>query len=63
MSPEPILYETHMHTPLCKHARGEPEAYAAVAEQRGLKGIIVTCHNPTDNGWAPEVRTGATGSA
>ncbi len=56
MTSESILYETHMHTPLCKHAKGEPEAYAAVAEQRGLKGIIVTCHNPTDNGWAPEVR-------
>jgi histidinol-phosphatase (PHP family) len=56
MTSQPILYETHMHTPLCKHAKGEPEAYAAMAEQRGLKGIIVTCHNPTDNGWAPEVR-------
>ena len=56
MFSEPILYETHMHTPLCKHARGEPEEYAAVAEQRGLKGIIVTCHNPTNNGWSPQFR-------
>lgn len=56
MTSQPILYETHMHTPLCKHAKGDPEAYAAVAEQRGLKGIIVTCHNPTNDGWAPEVR-------
>ena len=47
----PILYDMHMHTPLCKHARGEPEEYAEVAQQRGLKGIIFTCHNPTD-GWA-----------
>ena len=39
---EPVLYEQHMHTPLCKHARGEPGDYAAVAEQRGLKGIVVT---------------------
>ncbi len=53
----PILYESHMHTPLCKHARGEPEAYAAVAEQRGLAGIIVTCHNPTENdAVTPHVR-------
>ncbi|MDA0839034.1 MAG: histidinol-phosphatase [Planctomycetota bacterium] len=52
----PILYESHMHTPLCKHARGEPEEYAAVAEQRGLKGIIVTCHNPDNDGWSPGVR-------
>lgn len=56
METEPILYESHMHTPLCKHASGEPEAYAAKAEQRGLKGIIVTCHNPTNDGWAPQYR-------
>lgn len=41
-----IVYETHMHTPLCRHAEGEPEEYAAVAERRGLAGITVTCHNP-----------------
>lgn len=53
----PILYESHLHTPLCKHAQGEPEAYAAVAEQRGLAGIIVTCHNPTENdAVTPHVR-------
>ena len=51
-----MLYEMHMHTPLCKHAIGEPEEYAAVAEQRGLTGIVVTCHNPCDDGWAPDVR-------
>lgn len=45
-SPTPILYDTHMHTPLCKHAKGTPGDYAAHAEKRGLKGIIVTCHNP-----------------
>jgi histidinol-phosphatase (PHP family) len=53
---EAVLYESHMHTPLCKHARGEPEAYAAVAAQRGLRGIIVTCHNPPIDGWSPNVR-------
>lgn len=51
-----ILYESHMHTPLCKHAEGEPEEYAAAAEARGLKGIIVTCHNPIPGGWAAWVR-------
>jgi len=56
MTPSPILYDTHMHTPLCKHATGEPEAYAAVAQQRGLKGIIITCHNPDPDGWAPRYR-------
>ncbi|MCA9934786.1 MAG: histidinol-phosphatase HisJ family protein [Anaerolineales bacterium] len=54
---EPILYDTHMHTPLCKHAKGDPEDYAAVAEQRGLKGIIVTCHNPgPDKDFSARVR-------
>lgn len=52
----PILYESHMHTPLCKHAFGEPEAYAEMAEKRGLKGIIVTCHNPPIDDWTPRVR-------
>jgi len=56
MTISPLLYDTHMHTPLCNHATGEPEAYAAVAEQRGLKGIIITCHNPAPNGWASKVR-------
>lgn len=53
---EPLLYESHMHTPFCRHAEGDPEEYAAVAEQRGLKGIIVTCHNPPIDGWSPRVR-------
>jgi histidinol-phosphatase (PHP family) len=53
---EAILYESHMHTPLCKHAQGEPEAYAAVAADRGLAGIIITCHNPPIDGWSPGVR-------
>lgn len=52
----PLLYETHMHTPLCKHAIGEPEEYAAVAKLRGLKGIVVTCHNPAPGGWSPRTR-------
>lgn len=49
---EPILYESHMHTPLCRHAKGEPEEYAAIAARRGLKGIIITCHNPLPDGLA-----------
>lgn len=52
-----MLYEMHMHTPLCKHAIGAPEEYAAVAQTRGLAGIVVTCHNPTEgDNWAPGVR-------
>lgn len=53
----PILYDSHMHTPLCKHAQGKLQAYARQAEKRGLRGIIFTCHNPTENdGWSPHVR-------
>jgi histidinol-phosphatase (PHP family) len=51
-----VLYESHMHTPLCKHAKGDPEEYAEVALQRGLKGIIVTCHNPLPDGISQSVR-------
>ncbi|MFM8337701.1 MAG: histidinol-phosphatase [Opitutaceae bacterium] len=46
----PVLYESHSHTPLCKHAVGTPAEYADVAESRGLKGIIITCHAPLPDG-------------
>ncbi len=49
--PATLLYESHMHTPLCKHAIGLPGEYAAVAETRNLKGIIVTCHVPMPDGF------------
>jgi histidinol-phosphatase (PHP family) len=52
----PILYEQHMHTPLCRHALGEPEEYAEIARQRGLAGIVVTCHNPWPNGFMADSR-------
>jgi len=53
------LYETHCHTPLCKHATGEPEEYARTAWRRGLRGLIVTCHNPMPDGFSRSVRMGA----
>ncbi len=43
---EPCMYESHMHTELCKHSRGTPDEYAAVAVARNLKGMTVTCHCP-----------------
>ncbi len=52
----PLLYESHCHTPLCKHAVGEPVEYAAEAEARGLKGIIFTCHCPLPDGISASVR-------
>jgi len=54
--PAPILYEQHMHTPLCKHASGLPTDYAARALEVGLKGIVVTCHNPLPDGISSSVR-------
>lgn len=57
MERAPLLYETHMHTPLCKHAAGEPEEYARAAIRRNFKGIIVTCHNPyLDDSFSASVR-------
>jgi histidinol-phosphatase (PHP family) len=49
-------YDSHMHTPLCKHAWGEPEEYCAQAVKAGLKGIIFTCHCPMPDGFWPSVR-------
>ncbi len=54
----PIYFDSHMHTPLCKHAVGEPEEYAENGLARGLKGIIVTCHSPMPRNFWPHVRMG-----
>ena len=53
---ERILFESHSHTPLCRHATGDPTEYAAVAHERGLRGLLVTCHNPMPNGFSHSVR-------
>ncbi len=49
--PAPLLYESHCHTPLCRHSVGEPEAYAQVAYERNLAGLNITCHGPTPREW------------
>jgi histidinol-phosphatase (PHP family) len=36
----------HMHTPLCRHATGEPSAYARQARERGLREIGFADHAP-----------------
>lgn len=51
-----LVYDCHMHTPLCKHAWGEPEEYAEQAIKAGLKGIVFTCHCPMPDGYWPTVR-------
>lgn len=50
------FYDSHMHTPLCKHARGPLSAYAERAEQVGLRGITFTCHSPMPAGWDAALR-------
>jgi transcription initiation factor TFIIIB Brf1 subunit/transcription initiation factor TFIIB len=52
----PLLYESHSHTTLCKHAHGTPAEYALQAEARGLKGIIFTCHCPLPDGLSLQYR-------
>ncbi len=54
--PESPMFDSHMHTPLCRHAVGEPEDYAARALKQGLQGIIFTCHSPMPAGFWPQVR-------
>ena len=53
---EANMYDSHMHTTLCKHARGVPSDYAREAEKKGLRGITFTCHSPMPFGWNPGVR-------
>ena len=61
-APRRLFFDSHMHTPLCKHARGNPTEYAAVAWERGLKGIVVTCHNPPVGGWSTTTRRKTSGA-
>ena len=52
----PCYFDSHMHTPLCMHAEGEPEEYARTAWDRGLQGVIFTCHSPMPDGFFDYVR-------
>lgn len=53
---EPVFYESHAHTPLCKHATGTPVDYAEQAAARGLRGIVFTCHCPLPDGHSSQWR-------
>ncbi len=52
----PLLYESHCHTPLCKHATGLPADYARVAQARHFRGIIFTDHCPLPDGISAGLR-------
>lgn len=54
--PVPVWYDSHMHTPLCKHAEGHPREYVRVGHARGLKGVTFTCHSPMPDGWSAWAR-------
>ena len=41
-----IIYDSHMHTPLSRHAKGWPFDYAKEAIKKNFKGIIFTDHAP-----------------
>lgn len=53
---EALFYDSHMHTPLCKHAEGHPTLYMEHGVAGGLAGIIMTCHSPMPNGFSSRVR-------
>jgi histidinol-phosphatase (PHP family) len=44
-----MIVDCHMHTPLCKHASGEPEEYVESAVRKGVDLITFTCHIPMAN--------------
>lgn len=45
----------HMHTPLCGHAVGEPQAYAAQARKLGLEEIGFSDHAPLVSHEDPKI--------
>ncbi len=50
------MYDSHLHTPLCKHAVGTPLEYVAAARERGLAGLVFTDHNPMPAWFDPQSR-------
>lgn len=56
MPGDSLLFDSHMHTPLCKHAVGHPSEYVSTARAAGLDGIIFTCHSPMPDRWSHAVR-------
>lgn len=51
-----MIVDYHMHTPLCRHAVGEPEAYAARAIERGIDEIGFSDHCPMPPSYDPDWR-------
>lgn len=51
-----MMLDYHMHTPLCKHATGEPEEYARRAVERGIEEIGFSDHSPMPPSYDPDWR-------
>ena len=51
-----MLVDYHLHTPLCKHATGEPEDNARKAVEAGLDEIGFSCHSPMPPWYDPSNR-------
>ncbi len=52
------MVDSHVHTPLCRHAVGHPEAYLERARALGLKGLVFTDHAPMPPWYDPGSRMG-----
>ncbi len=52
----PLFFDSHMHTPLCKHAEGHPLLYMEHGVSQGFAGIVMTCHSPMPGGFSSRVR-------
>ena len=46
-----MLIDYHMHTPLCRHASGEPREYVEHGLRVGLKEVGFSDHNPMPKGY------------
>jgi histidinol-phosphatase (PHP family) len=52
----PILYESHTHTVLCRHAVGSADAYCERAIRVGLTGLVFAEHNPMPPNYSHQER-------
>jgi len=51
-----MLFDSHMHTSLCKHADGYLWEYVDKGQTAGLDGVIFTCHSPMPDNFSSHVR-------
>ncbi len=51
-----MIPDYHIHTPLCRHAEGEPAEFKARALRQGMAEIAFTDHLPNPDGYDPRAR-------